>query len=158
MFDDNLVEYVKKVESIRARVVEAGGVLTISMKELKEMYGAGRLGVQVRERIGEGLNYNQLYFLGELPNDEREEVRLYLKGSKAGRIVEAVGSVGAAGDQRIRDFAFGDEASEVNSLARDIREVLSRYSANSVPDPEVEHLATTPIKSVEPTGTPQKET
>jgi len=133
MFDDNMADFVRRLEALRVRISESGGVLTIRVKELKELYGAGRLGVQVRERISEGLNYNHIYFLGDLPNDERAEVRLYLKGSKVGRILEAAGALGPAADQQLRAFARGDQASELNNLAREIRELLVRYTETTKP-------------------------
>lgn len=128
MLEEGVNEFITRLGGLRERVADAGGVLTLSMKELKDSFGAGRLGKQVRARIVEGLHYYQLFFTGELPNDERADLRIYLRGTKVGRILDAAGTLGVAADQQLRDFAYGDTKSEVDKLAGEIRDVLSRYS------------------------------
>ncbi len=107
-------EFLGKLDGIYNRVKDADGVLTVPMKELKELHGAQRLKELVRESIVTHLNYRQIGFTGgELPNSENESVRLYLKGTPVARIIEAVELKGARGDQQLRELA--DTASAVTT-------------------------------------------
>lgn len=113
------------------RIEEAGGVLTIGMKELKDLYGAGRLGTQVRANITLALKYHRLSFLGELPNDERDQVRLYIRGTRVGRIIEAVGTSDPRGDRELRAVADSNDKTEMKSMITQLRRVLLEFASES---------------------------
>ena len=62
---------------LEQRVVDAGGLLQVSMEELRDMTGAGKLGTDVREQIRSELQRWGLRVLGRrIPKDQAQMVWL----------------------------------------------------------------------------------
>jgi hypothetical protein len=85
------------------------GVLTIKMEQLRDIHGAGKLGVHVRAGISDNLRQQGLgHFPPELPNYQWDEVRVYKQGTPVGRLIEAVLAVSEDNDEVIREMAGSD--------------------------------------------------
>lgn len=91
------------MEQIRQRVVDAGGVLVVTMEELREAHGSGRLKHLVLDAIRRGLEAVGLRWLpvGDLPADQRQTIILYLPQTRAGQLIEL--AIWAAGQEAIAD-------------------------------------------------------
>ena len=57
----------QSLEEMRDRVIQAGGVLTFNMHEVRDAYGAHRLGAQIVENISEKLRGLGIGHVGEAP-------------------------------------------------------------------------------------------
>jgi len=67
-------------------VIQAGGLLETSMEVLRDLVGAGKLGVNVRDEIRRSLRKRDLRVLGNrLPNDQRSPVWLMTGATEGGR-------------------------------------------------------------------------
>jgi hypothetical protein len=77
--------------SIKQKVEDNGNVLTVKMKTLKQVHGNDRLGANVVENIK-----NQLADIGighvptTLPATESHFIRLYIKSTPMGELIEKV--------------------------------------------------------------------
>lgn len=86
-----------------------GDVLTIKMEQLRDVHGAGKLGVHVRAGISDNLRQHGLgHFPPELPNYQWDEVRVYKQGTPVGRLIEAVLAISTSNDDVIREMAGSD--------------------------------------------------
>src|SRR6266496_512056 len=111
----------KTLEEVRDAVSKEQGVLTLPMQELRDAYGAGRLGIHVRTNItkalkGLGLNH----YPEELPEFQHVPVRVYKQGSPVGDLIDAVLNPSASHDDELRQASGGGEA----ELVRQIRELV----------------------------------
>jgi hypothetical protein len=79
---------MESYRSLEDRVIKAGGLLEVSMEELRDAEGAGKLGSHVRDAIGRHLRQRQLFVLGgRLPNDQRARVWLIAQNSPDGQFL-----------------------------------------------------------------------
>lgn len=126
-------EYLDDMADIRDACDEEGGVLAISLGELRDAVDAGKLGKFVMQRITEELAahglgcFPQSLLDPELNTKPRQAqmIRVYRKGpSSTARAVEAVLYPSASGDSFLCDLAT-DGAQE--TLAR-IRELVAPAS------------------------------
>ena len=122
-FELECVEKEKKMTrfsdtaELGALVASEGGVLSCTMEELREMEGAGRLGVHVRSAISRTLAGAGLgHIPRELPTYQHQEVRIYRLGSPMEDIVNAVLSPSDAGDQKLRDAVDADKQEVLNQI------------------------------------------
>ena len=93
----------KDTAELRKLVETEDGLLACSMVELREMAGAGRLGVHVKAEISRQLSGAGLgHFPSELPQYQHEEVRVYRLGSPMEDIVKAVLNPSGVGDKKLR--------------------------------------------------------
>lgn len=107
-------------DELREEVEKSGGVLTVSMGVLRDAHGAGKLGVNVRANISKELRRRGLGHSPEdLPVYQHEAVRIWLMGSPAGDLIEAVFDTGTATDQTIRE-AVESDASDVLDKVREL--------------------------------------
>lgn len=123
-------DFIEKLDDLVKEVKANGDVLTVSMRRLKDLYGGYRLKGLIRKSIADGLLYRQLGFVGigdELPNSENDNVRLYLKGTPVGSIIEAVLLEGQPGDMRLREIAASNAALTTQDLVRRLNEVISQF-------------------------------
>ena len=91
-------------QELKQLVEEEEGLLTCTMEQLREMAGAGRLGVHVRDKISKTLAGSGLgHFPHGLPTYQHEEVRIYRLGSPMEDIVNAIVHPSGGGDQKLRD-------------------------------------------------------
>jgi hypothetical protein len=112
---------IENMEKLRDLVELNGNVYTINMERLRDAYGAGRLGVHVRDGIRNALARLGLgHYPMELPEYQEKSVRLYRKGTPVGDLIEAVLEVDPKYDDRLR---HATEGNEINIL-RAIRELV----------------------------------
>lgn len=100
-------------------LVEKGqGVTTVTMEELRNAHGAGKLGVHVRTAISEKLASRGLRHLPkELPIYQEQRARVYKAGTPVAKIIEAaVNDLGEQADQVLRDAAGGEAAEVVQKI------------------------------------------
>ena len=106
---------------VNKAVEDNQNVLTLEMSNLRDAYGKKRLGKFVLdgikdELIGMGLGH----YPSELPNDQRESVRIYKLGSGVGKIIDAVLKVGEDSDEFLRKNSANDDA----DLLKQVREIV----------------------------------
>lgn len=104
----------KSMKDLATRVDTEGGILPVSLGDLRETLGYDRLGVRVLGYIaagldGAGLGYFPLSVIEENAVPRKEEVvRVYRKGSALARVVEDVLHPTEAGDDRLRESTGGE--------------------------------------------------
>jgi hypothetical protein len=107
-------------DQLRQLVIDNGGVLTVEMKILRDIHGAGKLGVNVRANITKELKGRGLgHYPTDLPQYYWDPARLYLMGSPAGDLIEAVLMPSPDRDDLIRDTVNSD-ANEVLAKVREL--------------------------------------
>lgn len=81
--------------ALEDRVIEAGGLLQVSVEQLRDLEGAGKLGTHVREAIRRNLQTRQLHTLeGSIPNDQRGSVWLVTTKTSWGEMLwDVVGEI-----------------------------------------------------------------
>jgi len=108
------------MSDIKATVEAEGGVASFPMAEVRDAYGAGRLGVHVRSGISKALSGMGLgHYPNDLPDSQTAKVRIYKLGSPIADLVDAVLTPGREGDERLRETASGD-AEKVLSEVREL--------------------------------------
>jgi hypothetical protein len=102
------------IEDIAAAAKDAGGLLVVPMSRLRDAANYGKLGKLVVQNIATRLDREGLGHLpvGELPREQNAQVRVYLKASRVGELIEAVLNPSRRGDQRLLDAA-GSDAGEI---------------------------------------------
>ncbi|MGM8929962.1 hypothetical protein [Salinicola halophyticus] len=112
-------------EEIKGRVEEQGNVCTVAMEELREAYGASRLGVHVISDISRALAGVGLGHVPEdLPNYQHEQVRLYKKGTKVGEFIDTVLSPGEQNDKKLTE-QFDDQQTDYAEIVRKVRDLVA---------------------------------
>ena len=82
---------MKTFEELRATIDQNGGVMTVSMADLRDIVKAGRLGIHVRGEIDRRLAEERIgHVPALLPSFQTASVRLYLTEAPVARIIEAV--------------------------------------------------------------------
>jgi hypothetical protein len=101
------------LEALREQVTDNGDVATVSMRQVRDAYGAGRLGRHVRMNISRALQSQGLgHYPPELPDDQGQYIRVYRLGSPAAVFIDAVLNPNPDHDETIREAA-GGEAAEI---------------------------------------------
>ena len=111
-------------EELRQLVERRGGIHRVSMGSLRDINGAGKLGIHVVSQIRRSLSRAGLSILlplGEtdVPRYQGEYVTLFLTQSKVGQLVEAVQAADADAVKLLRDLG-GDDSAEKLQAMRDI--------------------------------------
>lgn len=107
-------------QDLRQQVIDNGGVMTTNMGVLRDVHGAGKLGVHVRANISKELRRQGMaHYPEDLPIYQDELVRVYMAGTPAGDLIEAVLSVSEESDQTIRD-AVEKDASVILERVREL--------------------------------------
>lgn len=110
------------LKAVADRVRTNGKVLTVPTGELRDAFGAKRLGKIVSDRIRDELSSMGIGMIpmeskdskepGDSDWNRRESVRLYVLGSEVDHLIQAVNTPGELGDEKIRD-AVGGRATEI---------------------------------------------
>ena len=116
---------IRRYESlgdIAEHIESEGGILTLAMWQVRDAYGAARLGVNVRASISDALTNLGLdhYPRRDLPDSQGSYVRLVKRGSAVGKLIRAAREVDPESDQMLRDAAAG----ESQALLRRVRELI----------------------------------
>ncbi len=98
------------LEELRDAVQEHAGVLTVLVAEIRDAYGAERLGSRVRDEIiGKLKSLALMHRPRRFPSYQEDQVRLFIEDSPAGRLILDVENLGSPSDKRIRTAASGEE-------------------------------------------------
>ena len=105
-------------EELRELVGRSGDLLEVTMYELRNAHGAGKLGVRVREEIQDQLAGVGLGFFpgADLPSYQEHSVRLYRRGTAVGNLVDAVLHPSARGDQLLLDSTSSTAADVLKQI------------------------------------------
>src|SRR5436190_14547219 len=107
----------KDLSELRESVEENDGVLTVQAWEIRDAYGAERLGNVVRNNILKALASQGIGVVGdEIPDRAQVPVRLYKLGTPVADVIEAVFSGDRAGDDHLRKVVGGDAARVLNQI------------------------------------------
>jgi hypothetical protein len=107
-------------EELKETVEAAENVKTVSMANLRDIYGVKRLGIHVCEEISNKLAGMGLGHSPELEPDAWQHVRVYKLGTPVGDVLNAADRPGDEGDKMLRKVVQ-DNASEV---LREIRALV----------------------------------
>lgn len=81
--------------SLDGTLQQSGGVFSLRMGDLRDAFGAGKLGKHIRAAISDELENRGIgYVPNPLPVNQHEYVRLYLRGTPAAEVIEAVTAIG----------------------------------------------------------------
>lgn len=115
----------KTLDDLVAEVKDNGGVVTVAAEDLRDRYGADRLGVNVRASIANELAGRGLaHYPTPLPDRHYDLVRVYKQGSPIADLIQAVLTVDSKSDARLRRAAKGD----CEKVLAKIRELLDEES------------------------------
>lgn len=113
------------LNDIKDQVERNNNLLTVTMEQLREAHGAGRLGVHVRDEISQILAGMGLgHVPQELPNYQHELVRLYKRGTPVGQIIEVVLMPGEQHD-RVLIERFSTQGPDYAAIIEKIRELVA---------------------------------
>jgi hypothetical protein len=105
-------------EEVRERVLQSGGVLTVTMDQLLEMISATYMSKHAPARIQEELNQVELDHVPRLlPQERWALVRLFDPRSRAGELIRAVLDANEVSDELIRRVAASLSAEASSTLA-----------------------------------------
>jgi hypothetical protein len=112
-------------DEMKDAVEKNGNVLTVTMEELRNTHGVGRLGKKVIAHIHNGLAGVGLgHVPQELPGDQHEPVRLYKMGTPIADAIITVLTPSKQNDAKIKD-QFGDGGTEdYGAIVQKIRELV----------------------------------
>lgn len=100
-----------------ARRVDDDTLIVVPMLELRDAYGAVRLGDTVVTEISKRLAQAGLgHFPDPLPTDKSENVRLFRQGTRIADLVAAVRHPTAAGDELLVSAALDEDAAIVSRM------------------------------------------
>ena len=107
----------ESLEDIRDSVDKADGVVTLAMWDVRDAYGAGRLGVHVRTNISKKLRSLGLgHYPRELPSEQEVSVRVYRQGGAIADLIDAVLNPSATHDEELRAAVGGDAKETLNAI------------------------------------------
>ena len=115
------VSALKSYDDISKAVSAAENVLTVTIGELRDVNGSGRLGPYVVEAISKNLAAKGLgHYPAVLPQEQWRKVRLFRLGSPIAELVGLVMDVDdEANDQKLREIA-SDDAKSILDLVRQL--------------------------------------
>jgi hypothetical protein len=112
-------------EDIKGKVEQNGNALTVTMEELREAAGAGKLGIHVRAQISSALAGVGLgHVPPELPNYQHEQVRLYKRGTPIAQLIETALTPSDTNDKKLIEH-IGVQGPDYASIVGKIRELVS---------------------------------
>src|SRR5262249_31162248 len=95
----------------------AQGVLSLRMGQLRDAYGAQRLGIQVRTNISEELGRRGIvHYPVELPESQNAWVRLFKLGTPIGDLGNTLATFGPADDEKLRLLGVTDSQSVLEKI------------------------------------------
>lgn len=107
------------MDEVRDQVIAGEGVVTLEMWRLREAVGAGKLGTRVRGDIARELAARGLgHVPGMLPTSQSERVRLYLRNTRIGEVLEAAATPDADNDAKLRRLLRSDDADVLSQVRR----------------------------------------
>ncbi len=111
-------------DELKRQVESNDDVSTVTMEELREAAGAGKLGIHVRAQISKTLAGMGLgHVPQDLPSNQHEQVRLYKRGTAAGDLMETVLAPGESNDKKLVGYLDKEKANNAAIIAQ-IRELV----------------------------------
>jgi hypothetical protein len=112
-------------DDLKSLLSENQDVITLEVGKLRDLYGADRLGILVRENISRQLASKGIgHYPPHLPDRQNELVRLYVLGSPVDELIKAVRTVGPTHDTLLRNLVAGNG----NRILDRIKELLTEDS------------------------------
>ncbi|MFL0579432.1 hypothetical protein [Dietzia sp. 179-F 9C3 NHS] len=97
--------------------VDQEPITVIEMRELRDIFGATRLGAAVTEGIAKDLaGYGIGHLPDPLPLYQDEEVRLFRRGTRLADLIEAVTEPSGGGDELLAAYANNSDGQIVEAL------------------------------------------
>jgi len=94
-----------------------GGVVNIEMMKLRDIHGAGKLGVHVAQNISDKLNSLGMGHQPEvLPQQQSEQVRIFIRGSAVGKLIEAARTIDSGSNRILREAANNEDSQVVKKI------------------------------------------
>ena len=104
-------------DDVRLAVEGHGGILTVHMGELRDAHGADRLGRHVRDAIRKALANRGLgHVPSDLPEYQREKVRLYVLGSRFADCLKDIDDLSPEADERLREIFLSNYEEIVSQI------------------------------------------
>lgn len=101
-----LPKTLKTYADLLQAVTGRGGVMYVDMMELRDIHGAGKLGIHVTQNISDKLMGMGLgHFPQQLPQQQSERVRIYLRGSAVGKVIDAALTMETGSNRLLRSVA-----------------------------------------------------
>ncbi len=115
---------MKNWDEINQDVESTGNLRTVTMEELREAHGAGKLGSTICAEIskklaGMGLGHIPIV----LPRYQHEPVRRYKRGTPAGQLIETVLEPGEQNDRKLVG-QVAETKTEYAAIVEQIRELV----------------------------------
>ena len=111
---------INTFEELLEQIEENGDLLTLEMATLRDVYGAGKLGVHVVAGISEKLDELGLgHYPAELPQQQWERVRVYSRRKPVGKLIRAALTLDDRSDKALREIA-GDDAAETLKKVKEL--------------------------------------
>lgn len=99
----------RDMDDLKEKVEKNGNLMTVTMGDLRDTLGYGKLGIHVRKEIAQQLKGKGLgYYPGELPVDQWGKVRIYKRGTTADELIHAVLDPTDEGDDFLREVLSGE--------------------------------------------------
>ena len=109
-------------EDLRARL-DIENTFTVTMGELRDLNGAGKLGQHVATAISKKLAQMGVgHIPASLPISQNDQVRLFLQGTSVGTLILTVITPGEGNDSKLLDYVEenGTSYAEIVEQIRDI--------------------------------------
>jgi hypothetical protein len=112
---------ITNYDELKMAVDENQGILTLDMRQLRDIHNADRLGIHVRANISKELASRGLaHYPIDLPDRQHEYARIYKQGTSVATLINAVLKVEPQADSVIRKAA----TSNGSKILDKIRELL----------------------------------
>jgi hypothetical protein len=116
---------MKTWDELKTAVIANNNIHTVTMESLRDLNGSGKLGVHVIEEIQDALASRGLgHVPQELPSSQNDQVRLYVRGTEIGHLIETVLNVGEQNDKRLLEFA-GKTKPDYGAVIEKIRALVA---------------------------------
>ncbi len=117
-----VIENFSNVEELSKIVDENKGVITTTMRALRDAHGADRLGIHVRSGLSRSLRKAGLgHQPRELPDSQEKLARIYRRGGPVDELIEAVDAIDPQNDEILRERA-GNDAADIIQKIRELVE------------------------------------
>lgn len=109
----------KNLDQVRSAVESNDGILSIEMGELRDAYGAGKLGVNVVSSISHELLAQGIkHWPPELPVKQWERVRLFKANTNLANIIELLNKFEDANDNRLIELTTSEAQHKIEQIKK----------------------------------------
>ncbi len=113
------------LQNIKESIIANGNVKTFTMQVLRDAVGAERLGNQIRANISTQLAGMGIGHVPEtVPNDQTATIRLYIKGTSAGNMIDTILTPGETNDQKITQQS-AEQRTDLLNILNEIKDLVS---------------------------------